>query len=235
MIVSIHQPAYLPWLGYFDKIRRSDVFVFLDTVQLEKNGFANRNRVRTASGVKWLTVPLLMKGHTEKSIGEMRINPASNWKRKHIATLAQAYRGRPHYERYAGGIERLIDGAGDSLGDFLFEMLGYFLGELGLDGRRVLRSSGLGAAGSRADLLARIAGEVGADVYLSGSAGREYLDPAPFREAGIEVAFQDFRHPVYDQGAPGFEPGFEPNMGIVDALFHLGGEGVAEMLERAGG
>lgn len=231
MIVSIHQPAYLPWLGYFDKIRCSDVFVFLDTVQLEKNGFVNRNRVRTSSGVKWLTVPLLMKGHTEKSIGEMRINPASNWKRKHIATLAQAYRGRPHYERYAGGIEHLIEGAGDSLGDFLFEMLGFFLGELGLDGRRILRASGLGAVGSRAELLARIAGEVGAEVYLSGSAGREYLEPAPFREAGIEVAYQDFRHPVYDQGAPGFEP----NMGIVDALFQLGGEGVAEMLERAGG
>jgi hypothetical protein len=194
LIVSIHQPAYLPWLGYFDKIRRSDVFVFLDTVQLKKNGFANRNRVRTASGVKWLTVPLLMKGHTEKSIGEMRINPASNWKRKHIATLAQAYRGRPHYERYAGGIERLIDGAGDSLGDFLFEMLGYFLGELDLDGRRVLRASGLGAVGSRAELLARIAGEVGADVISRGPPAGSISTPrrsgrresrSPFRISGI--------------------------------------------------
>ena len=104
MIVSIHQPAYLPWLGYFHKILRSDVFVFLDTVQLEKNGFANRNRVRTRSGVRWLTVPLLIKGHMGRSIRGMQINRAAGWQRKHLRTMEQAYRNRPHYDRYAAEI-----------------------------------------------------------------------------------------------------------------------------------
>ena len=230
LIVSIHQPAYLPWLGYFHKILHSDIFVFLDTVQLEKNGFANRNRVRAASGVEWLTVPLLMKGHVDKSIGEMKINPAVNWKRKHPGTLAQAYRGCPYYEKYAGDIEALINGAGDSLGDFLFEMLGYFLDALGIQGKKIMRTSEMKDSGSRSDLLAAIASECGADVYLSGVAGRDYLDFEPFNEGGIEVSFQEFRHPTYDQGYSTFEP----NMGVQDALFNLGGQGVLEMLEKAG-
>ncbi len=231
MIVSIHQPAYLPWLGYFHKILCSDVFVFLDTVQLEKNVFADRNRVRTASGVRWLTVPLLMKGHMDKSIGEMLINSTANWKRKHLGTIAQAYRDRPHYERYAGELEALINGAGDPLGEFLFGMLGYFLGALNIGEKKILRASEMKAGGSRAELLANIAKEAGADTYLSGAAGREYLDAAPFEAAGIEVAFQGFRHPEYDQGYPDFEP----NLGVVDALFNCGGDGVLEILERAGG
>lgn len=231
MIVSIHQPAYLPWLGYFHKIIQSDIFVFLDTVQLEKNGFANRNRIRTASGVEWLTVPLLMKGHMDKSIGEMMINPAVNWKRKHIGTLAQAYRGRPYYEKYAGDIEALLNGAGDSLGDFLFEMLVFFLEVSGICGKKILRASEMKASGSRSELLAAITKEAGGSNYLSGIAGREYLDFGPFEEVGVEVAFQEFRHPVYDQGYPDFEP----NMGVQDALFNLGGEGVLEILEKGEG
>jgi hypothetical protein len=230
VIVSIHQPAYLPWLGYFHKILRSDVFVFLDTVQLEKNGFANRNRVRTRSGVRWLTVPLLIKGHMGRSIRGMQINQAAGWRRKHLRTMEQAYRHRPHYDRYAAEIGELIEGAGDSLGDFLFAMLGYFLEKTGLGGKKILRASEMGAEGSRSELLAEIAREAGADVYLSGAAGREYLDRSPFEAAGIEVAFQNFRHPEYDQGYPDFEP----NMGIADALFNLGGEAIVPLLEEAG-
>ncbi len=187
--------------------------------------------MRAASGVEWLTVPLLMKGHVDKSIGEMTINPAVNWKRKHTGTLAQAYRGRPYYEKYAGDIEALINGAGDSLGDFLFEMLGYFLDVLGIHGKKILRASEMKASGSRSALLAAIATECGADVYLSGVAGREYLDIGPFEEAGLKVAFQEFRHPAYEQGYSDFEP----NMGVQDALFNLGGEGVLKILEKGEG
>ncbi len=226
MIVSIHQPAYLPWLGYFHKILHSDVFVFLDTVQLEKNGFVNRNRVRTPSGVQWLTVPLLMKGHTEKSIGEMQINQADPWKRKHLATIEQAYGKRPHYDPYADGIRELIESAGESLGDLLFDMLRYFLDTAGIEVKRIIRASELKPEGSRAELLADICKKVGGDIYLSGPMGRTYLDREPFEKAGVEVAFQDFHHPEYDQGYRDFAP----NMGVVDALFNCGGEAIAPML-----
>ncbi len=227
MIVSIHQPAYLPWLGYFHKILLSDVFVFLDTVQMEKNGFVNRNRVRTASGVQWLTVPLLMKGHTEKSIGEMKINRADSWKRKHLATIEQAYGKRPHYGLYADDIRGFIEGADESLSDFLLKMLRYFLDAAKMGEVKVVRASELKPEGSRAELLADICKKAGGDTYLSGPMGKTYLDREPFKEAGIEVMFQEFQHPEYDQGYKDFAP----NMGIADALFNCGGDAIAAMLE----
>ncbi|MFC1492108.1 WbqC family protein [Nitrospinota bacterium] len=229
MIVSIHQPAYLPWLGHFHKIFLSDVFVFLDTVQLEKNGFVNRNRVRTHSGVQWLTLPVLMKGHMDKTIGEMKINPTVRWKEKHLRTIEQAYHTRPHYERYAKGIEDLIGDAGESLSDFLLEMLRFFLDALGMGDKRIVPASELNPEGKRSEMLLDICKKVGADVYLSGDGAKEYLDEAPFREAGIGVEFQGFQHPEYDQGAERFEP----NLAVIDALFNLGGEAVIPMLRSA--
>ncbi len=227
MIVSIHQPAYLPWLGYFHKILLSDVFVFLDIVQMEKSGFVNRNLVRTASGVQWLTVPLLIKGHMDKSIGEMRINQADPWKRKHLGTIEQAYQKRPHYSRHADDFRRFIEGAGESLSDFLFVMLRFFLDAAKMGEVKIVRASALEPEGSRAELLADICRKAGADTYLSGSMGKTYLDREPFEKAGVEVAFQEFRHPEYDQGYGDFAP----NMGIIDALFNCGGDAIAPMLK----
>jgi len=231
VILSVHQPAYLPWLGYFHKILLADVFVLLDTVQLEKNGFVNRNRVWTPNGVKWLTVPLRMRGHLEKSIAEMKIHQAQPWKKKHLRTLELSYGKRPHYARYAGDIGRLIEGAGDSLADFLAGMLAYFLQAAGMGEKRVVRASDLRPEGQRAALLADLCKKLGADTYLSGAGGKGYLESRPFDEAGVRLLFQDFRHPVYDQG----RPEFEPNLAIVDALFHCGGEAIRPMLKASGG
>jgi len=231
MIVAIHQPGYLPWLGYFHKILHADLFVLLDTVQMEKNGFANRNRVWAPNGVQWLTVPVLMKGHTHSTLGEMRINPAVSWKAKHLKTLALSYGKRPHYLRYAGDIERLLAGSGEELTPFLARMLEYFLQALGMGEKRVVRASALAPEGKATTLLLDICKKAGATAYLSGVAGKEYLDLTHFDEAGIEVVFQDFHHPRYGQG----RPQFEPNLAAVDALFNLGGEEVLELLKGAGG
>ena len=230
MIASIHQPAYLPWLGYFHKILHSDVFVLLDTVQLEKNGFVNRNRVWTAGGVQWLTVPVCMKGHMNRPIAEMRINQDDPWRRKHVRTLEAAYAKRPHYGRYAGEVRSAIEGAGDSLADFLGGMLSYFLDAIGMKEKRILRASDLRPEGSRSALLLDICRKVGADAYLSGAGGRGYLDAELFERAGVGVVNQEFRHPEYEQGWEGFEP----NLGVVDALFNRGGEAVLEMLRKSG-
>jgi len=231
MIAAIHQPAYLPWLGYFHKILHADLFVLLDTVQMEKNGFANRNRVWTPNGVQWLTVPVLMKGHTRSTLREMRINPAVSWRAKHLRTLALSYGRRPHYLRYAGEIERLLAGSGGDLTPFLARMLEYFLQALGMGEKRVVLASALAPEGKATLLLLDICKKVGARTYLSGAAGKEYLDLKHFDAAGVEVVFQDFRHPVYDQG----RPEFEPNLAIVDALFHCGGEAIRPMLKASGG
>lgn len=231
MIVSIHQPAYLPWLGYFHKILRSDVFVLLDSVQLEKNGYVNRNRIRTAAGAQWLTIPLQMKGHTEKTIGGMEINPAVSWKKKHIRSLRQAYGKRPFYAAHAPGAEALIDAAGDSLSEFLRKMFAHFMETLGMAEKKIVLASGLEAAGRRSELLLAICRELGADAYLSGAGGKDYLDVKLFQDAGMDVFFQDFRHPEYDQG----DADFVPDMCVLDALFNIGSEETGKRLGESGG
>ncbi|MDA0999848.1 MAG: WbqC family protein [bacterium] len=231
MIVSIHQPAYLPWLGYFHKILRSDVFVLLDTVQLEKNGYTNRNRIRTPSGVQWLTIPLRMKGHTGKTIGEMEINTAVAWMKKHIRTLEQAYGKRPFYPAHAPEVEALIDAAGGSLLEFLRKMLSHFLETLGMAEKKIILASELEAKDHRSELLLAICREIGADAYLSGAGGRDYLDVKLFEDVGVEVFFQDFRHPEYDQGYADFAP----SMCILDSLFNIGAEETVKRLAESGG
>ncbi|MEK6710445.1 MAG: WbqC family protein [Nitrospinota bacterium] len=231
MIVAIHQPAYLPWLGYFHKILHADLFVLLDTVQMEKNGYVNRNRVWTPNGLHWLTVPVLTKGHMTAAIQDLRINPNVSWKAKHLRTLALSYGKRPHYARCAEDLERLIAGAGEDLTGFLAGMLAYFLKTLGMEEKRVIRASSLEPQGKATTLLLDICQKVGATAYLSGVAGKEYLELRHFDEAGVEVVFQDFRHPAYGQG----RPGFDSHLAVVDALFNLGGEGVLSLLKGAGG
>lgn len=95
MILSIHQPAYLPWLGYFDRIARSDKFVYLDNVQFERNSFINRNRIKTANGPIWLTIPVRLKEHFNKTIADIEIDARQNWKRKHLRSIEQNYRHAP--------------------------------------------------------------------------------------------------------------------------------------------
>jgi hypothetical protein len=111
MIISIHQPAYLPWLGYFDKINRSDIFIYLDTVQLEKNSYSYtyRNKIKTPQGSTWLTVPLKTKGHTAKSIGDIRIDNSRNWKKKHLKNIFFNYKKAKFFDEVYPKIALLFE------------------------------------------------------------------------------------------------------------------------------
>src|ERR1035437_4150954 len=107
MILTAHQPAYLPWLGYFDKIIKSDIFVYLDTVQFEKNSFTNRNKVKTPQGAAWLTVPVKIKGHIGKTMMEIEIDNSQDWRKKHLNTIFMNYKKAARFEEcYARQIGR---------------------------------------------------------------------------------------------------------------------------------
>src|SRR5215470_5119272 len=95
MVLTIHQPAYLPWLGYFDRIAQSDAFIFLDNVQFERNSFTNRNRIKTANGPIWLTVPVRLNGHLDQTILATEIDERRDWRRKHLRAIEQNYRRAP--------------------------------------------------------------------------------------------------------------------------------------------
>lgn len=227
MIVSINQPAYLPWLGYFERILHSDLHIVLDHVQFEKNSFANRNKVRTADGWTWLSVPLRTKGHFgDLAIDRIAIANERPWTRKHWDTLRFSYRRAAHFAGEAAYWEDVYSRRWERLADLQRHTLTHQLDALRID-TPLRSSSALGVGGTKAELVLNLCRHVGATVYLSGPLGRDYLEPTAFEAAGIELRYQDYEHPVYVQA----HPGFEPYMAAVDALFCLGPQATRELLE----
>ncbi len=217
-IVSIHQPAYLPWLGYFDRIQKSDIHVFLDTVQFEKNSFINRNQVKTSDGPVWLTIPVHLEGHMTSTIKDTMIPKNAYWKSKHLKTIFFNYKKAPHFEEKYGklatfyhndyyGIEGLT-----SLSEVCWRSLDFWCQQLSLGIPRPIKSSELFVTGTKSELVLNICKHLNADKYLSGPFGRDYLDDDAFRKAGIEVVYHDYQHPTYPQ----LWGDFIPNMGVVD-------------------
>jgi hypothetical protein len=218
MIVSINQPSYLPWLGYFDRIAKSDLHIILDHVQFEKNSVTNRNKVRTKTGWSWLSVPVLSKGRFGKlAIDQIEVDHTSRWAKKHLMTLQANYSRSAYYQHYSSYFEHFYRQDWFYLAQMLQESTRYLLKELGIQTQQ-LNSSEIGLQSKKADLILELCIKVGATTYLSGPFGREYLDEGAFEKAGIELKYHDYVHPSYDQCFDGFEP----YMSVVDLLFNHG-------------
>lgn len=218
MIVSINQPAYLPWLGYFHRIEVSDAQVVLDDVQFEKNSFTNRNKVRTHDGWCWLTVPIKTAGKFgDLAINQVEIANEKLWASKHWSTLRLNYAKAPYFNEHSRFFEAIYSREWQKLGDLAGEITDYLLKAFGIPTKRYL-SSELKVAGKKDQLVLNLCRELGATVYLSGPLGRNYLREELFREQGIAVRYHDYHHPTYSQ----VYPGFEPYMAALDLLFNAG-------------
>lgn len=216
-IVSAHQPAYLPWLGFFHKIMLSDVFVILDAVQFEKNSFTNRNKIKGANGDFWLSVPLGQKGHLGKTIRNMKIDNGSNWKAKHLKSLESAYRTTKYFNDYSDFFRDAYSRDWDGLAQLNDFMLGGFLKILGVE-TKLCRMSDYGFHQRKDGLVLEICEKFNAEIYISGTLGKDYLDVCKFKERGIEVYFQEYNHPRYAQPFGDFIP----NLGVADLIFNHG-------------
>jgi len=218
LIVGIHQPAYLPWLGYFDRIRQVDLFIYLDTVQFQKGSFQNRNRVLTGNGPAWLTVPVETAGKLYSTVlKDIEIDNSRNWQAKHWGTLRMNYAGAPMFRTVAPELETFYSRPWQRLSDLCLEMLMAFNRMLGID-TRIVRASELGQVnGRKSDLVLDLCQRVGATTYLSGSQGKDYLDMESFRSAGIGVQFQHYLTLPYPQPVASFVPA----LGVVDFLFNV--------------
>ena len=213
------QPGYLPWLGFFDQLRRADVFVYYDDVQYDKHGWRNRNRIKTQSGPQWLTVPVLHHGRGLPSILDVEIDRRQPWARKHVASLRQAYARAGATARYLPELEEMLSRPWERLVDLDMALVEVMCRWLGLS-PRIERSSQLGVPGERSERLVGMCQHFGARVYLSGSAARVYLDTALFERNGIAVEWQDYVHPVYrQQHGP-----FVPYLSAIDLLLNCGEE-----------
>lgn len=178
--MGIHQPEAFPWLGFFDKLFQSDVFVLLDNVQFEKHYFQNRNRIRTPDGWAWITVPVLTKSRSAQVIAEVEVNNAVEWRRKIKGTLEQHYGKAPYWADYRDRFWAILDRPWERLADLNVEVIRWLSDMLGIRRRMVLGST-LGVTGKRSALLLEICRSLGATTYLSGVSGRTYLEAGLFQ------------------------------------------------------
>jgi len=219
MIVSMNQPAYMPWLGYFHRIAVSDLHIVLDHVQFEKNSFVNRNKIRTESGSCWLTVPVKTKGRFGRlPINTLEINNDVNWRRKHWETLQQNYGKAPYFADYAAFFELLYKREWHLLSDLCWELTTYFLTSFHIT-VPLQYSSEMQPRCTKGDLVLELCKKVGAGTYFSGVLGKDYLDEEVFRGSGVNILYQSYQHPEYSQCRL---KTFEPNMAAVDLLFNCG-------------
>lgn len=219
MIVTISQPRYQPWLGYFHRIAVSDLFIYLDTVQYTPRDWENRNKVKTARGWTWLTVPV--KARYRAMIPEVLIDNEQPWQGKHWGTINTYYSSTPEFKSYAEKLRGIYkDKIWHSLTDLNLSLTNVLCECLGLKQAKFALASDLDTQGKGSELILNLCKTVGATVYLSGSQGRNYLDEAAFADAGIKLWYQDYNHPVYAQ----LHNGFVPYMAVIDLLFNCGSD-----------
>jgi len=222
MVIGILQPGYLPWLGFFEQLARSDVFVVYDDVQYDKHSWRNRNRIKTANGIQWLTVPVRFSLDSKQLVKDVEIDNSQKWRKKHADSLRQSYGKAPFFseiwplfaEVYDREWEKLVD-----LDMHFIERIGRYMG---LE-RKIIKSSTLAVEGGKIDRLLALCQYFGADVFYEGAAGRNYIHEEAFEKGGVKVLFQDYSHPVYNQ----LHGDFVSYLSIADLLFNCGRESLA--------
>jgi len=215
-VIAIHQPNFLPWIGFFYKMLKSDVFVFLDNVQFSKNSYQNRVKIKSSQGAIWLTVPVLHKfGQLTK---EVKINNREQWREKHLKTLELNYKKASFFKPVFELLQEIyFKEEWELLVDFNIELIFSISKFLEIE-TEMIRASSLNVSGKSTDLLINIAKELNASIYLSGKGGANYQDEEKFRANGIELKYSDFTHPVYPQLWGEFIEG----LSIIDLLFNCG-------------
>ena len=227
MILTAHQPVYLPWMGLFHKIALADLFCYFDIVQYQKKDYNNRNKIKTKNGELWLSVPVQSKNHLEKNVLEILIIQ-DEWIKKHIKSIELNYKKSPFFDLYFPRIKSiLINESEKSLGWLNFQLLEYFLACLDIN-TPVVKASDYNFKGRGSDLVLDMCIELGADKYIFGEQGKNYADIGSFKEAGIEVYFQKYKHPIYKQVGWGFIP----YMSIIDLLFNKGNESFKILMSK---
>lgn len=222
MRITIHQPQFMPWLGYLDKVDQADLFLMLDTVQFKKNEWQNRNRIRTAQGWQWLTVPILH--HFGQRINEVVINPTVAWMTQHLNALDMHYGKAPYGPHYFSQLREIYRRPWTKLSD-LNKATAHWLFEAYGITTPVRCASEFDAREEPTDRLIDLCRAVGATQYLAGPGAERYMDKPRFEASGIRLEIQTFMHPSYRQI---YEP-FEPCLSALDLLLMQGPEALGTL------
>lgn len=218
-IVAIHQPQYLPYLGFFHKLAHCDIFIAMDNVQFQRRGVQHRNKIKTRQGEQWLTVPVCHSRRDEERINEMQINPEQPWAQKQWGSIVTNYSKAAYFDQYASELQAILTSEWFHLYDLDVAMIRWVMEKLQIKVPIVYLST-LDVEGSKSELLINACKAVGANTYLSGSGGKRYMELEKFDASDIKIQWQEFNFPTYEQLFP--ELGFIPNLSILDTLFCCG-------------
>ena len=228
MRCAILQPSYIPWRGYFDIIRRVDLFVFYDDVQYDRRGWRNRNIVKSAQGPLWLTIPVKARNN---QLAHTPINAIETdgdaWAARHLATLRHLYARAPHFKEQLPWLEEAYANPPRLLADFTIGLTIDLSRRLGID-TPFVRSSTLGVDGTKTERLINVLRNVGATHYLSGPSARAYMDEPLMEEQGITLEWMSYDYPEYPQ----LYPPYDPRLSILDLLFMTGSSASSYLLPR---
>lgn len=217
MKLVILQCSYLPWLGYFDQMNRCDIFVVYDDIQYTRNDWRNRNRIKTAQGIQWVTVPVLLKGKEFPLIKDVQINNATNWRKDHYRTIKQNYSRARYFKDYIDMFEEVYSKDWKYLIDVDMAFIYLFKDALGIKSE-IRFASDLKIKGNRIQKLIDICKYFNASEFLEGQAGKNYIDDSEFERNGIKIEYQNYEHPTYSQ----LYGNFVSYLSIVDLLFNEG-------------
>jgi len=227
MIIAIHQPEYLPWLGFFKKMMNVELFVFLDDVQFRKKGWQNRNRIRINDGTTLLSIPV--HTHSYPKINEVTIDNEKNWSIRHKKSILYNYARAPYFDEIKDFIESIFEKKFQYLVDLNTEIIKFIMNELEIKSKIVF-SSELEISKKGSDRVLDICKAVDADHYITGTFWAESnLRVEEFKKSNIDVEFQKFQHPIYKQ----IHGEFIPEMSIIDLLFNEGRKEAKKILQNS--
>jgi hypothetical protein len=228
-VVAIHQPNFFPWLGWFDKLARADVFVLLDGVQFPRTGkgtWVNRVKLLVGGKPQWVTAPIVRAAGSTQLISEVRVDDAQPWREKTLRTIEHNYRRAPAFDEVFPLVEEGLRADTDGLSELNERAARAVARAVGLDESKFVRSSELETQGQSTELLIELTRAAGGDVYLAGGGAGGYQEDEKFAAAGVELRCQAFEHPTYPQPGDDFVPG----LSVIDALMNSGFAGTRELL-----
>lgn len=225
MKVAIHQPQFMPWLGYFHKMACCDIFVILDDVQYKRREWQNRNRIKSPNGLIWLTVPVIYR--LGQAINETIIDKTKNWQKEHKNGVMLYYSKAKHFKDIYPRLLRLWETPYEKFIDVAMDSIEIIRDVLNIK-TKLIFSSTLNIDKKKTERLIEVCKRLGANTYLSGQGAKDYLDIEKFKTQGIKVVWQDFKHPIYPQ----LWGEFAPNLSAIDFILNCGGGEKDMLLDR---
>lgn len=230
-IVAIHQPNFFPWLGFFDKIARSDIFILLDDVQFPKTGgvWCNRVKLLVSDEARWVTAPIDRNYSGTRLIREMEFLPDNRWRKKMLKTLDANYRKHPFVNEALDVIGALIMNEEANVAEYNVNAIKGIAHKLGVNASKFVRSSQYKTSSASNDLLCDLTLSVGGEIYLSGGGADGYQCGSVFDRREVILAYQDFEHPIYPQlGRSDFIGG----LSVIDAVMNIGWDALRDLLSN---